>query len=53
MSGYSNTRGSLSHHQARHPVDSGKSMDKLFDKVILGVLVAVGILAFCVYVLSR
>ena len=53
MSGYINTRGSLSHHQARHAVDAAKSMDKLFDKVILGVLIAVGILAFCVYVLSR
>lgn len=48
-----NSRGSLSHHQAKHPVDPGKSMDKLFDKVMLGVLLGVGILAFCVYVLSR
>lgn len=53
MSGISNTRGSLSHHQAKHPVDAAKSMDKLFDKVIFGVLIAVGILAFCVYILSR
>ncbi|HEX2701781.1 MAG TPA: hypothetical protein VHM89_16380 [Acidimicrobiales bacterium] len=49
----SNTRGSLSHHQARHPVDSAKALDQLFEKVILGVLIAVGILAFCVYILSR
>lgn len=48
-----NTRGSLSHHQARHAVDSSKAMDKLFDKVILGILVGVGIIAFLVYVVSR
>ena len=46
-----NTRGSLSHHQARHAVDPAKSMDKLFDKVILGVLVLIGIIALLVYVL--
>jgi hypothetical protein len=48
-----NTRGSLSHHQARHAPDAAKALDSLFEKVILGVLIAVGILAFCVYVLSR
>lgn len=46
-----NYRGSLSHHQARHSVDAAKSMDKLFDKVILGVLVLIGIIALFVYVL--
>ena len=48
-----NTRGSLSHHQAKHAPDPGKALDALFEKVILGILIAVGILAFCVYVLSR
>ncbi|HET7486805.1 MAG TPA: hypothetical protein VFJ85_02685 [Acidimicrobiales bacterium] len=51
MSGYSNARGSLSHHKSHHPVDPAKSMDKLFDKVILGVLVLIGIIALFVYVL--
>jgi hypothetical protein len=26
----SNPRGSLSHHGGHHPIDAGKSMDKLF-----------------------
>lgn len=50
---HDNTRGNLSHHKAVHPVDPGKALDVLFEKVILGILIGVGILAFCVYVLSR
>jgi len=48
-----NTRGSLSHHQARHAPDPAKALDSLFEKVILGILISVGILAFFVYVVSR
>lgn len=48
-----NSRGSLSHHQARHAPDSAKALDQLFEKVILGILIGVGLLAFCVYILSR
>ncbi len=50
---HTNTRGSLSHHKAVHASDPAKALDSLFEKVILGILIAVGILAFCVYVLSR
>jgi len=45
----SNPRGSLSHHGGHHPIDAGKSMDKLFDKVILGVLVLMLIIGALVY----
>lgn len=51
MSSYTRQRGSLSHHNNKHPVDSAKSMDKLFDKVILGVLVLMAFIALLVYVL--
>lgn len=44
-----NPRGSLSHHAGRHAVDPGKSMDKLFDKVILGVLVLMLVIGVLVY----
>lgn len=42
-------RGSLSHHVGAYPADPGKSMDKLFDKVILGVLILVAIIGALVY----
>lgn len=45
-----NTRGSLSHHQARHAPDSGKALDQLFEKVMLGVLVLVALIGVLVYV---
>lgn len=45
----SNPRGSLSHHGGRHAIDPGKSMDKLFDKVILGVLIFMVIVGVLVY----
>ena len=51
MAHMSNFRGSLSHHDARHSIDPAKSMDKLFDKVILGVLVVVLFIGLLVYVL--
>lgn len=44
-----NARGSLSHHGGAHAADPGKSMDKLFDKVILGVLIVVAIIGALVY----
>lgn len=51
MAYMTNSRGSLSQHDARHSVDPAKSMDKLFDKVILGVLVVVLFIGLLVYVL--
>ena len=44
-----NHRGSLSHHGGRHAVDPGKSMDKLFDKVLLAVVIIVLIIGALVY----
>lgn len=49
MSDRTNPRGSLSHHGGHHAVDPGKSMDKLFDKVILGVLIFILIVGALVY----
>ena len=46
---YTNSRGSLSHHGAKHPVDSAKAMDSLFDKVMLGVLALMAIVALLVW----
>jgi hypothetical protein len=48
---YTKQRGSLSHHSSKHPIDAAKSMDKLFDKVIFGVLILMAIVALLVYVL--
>ncbi len=44
-------RGSLSHHNDPHPVDAAKSMDSLFDKVMLGVLILMLVVGLLVYVL--
>lgn len=46
-----NARGSLSQHDAKHYADPGKAMDKLFDKVMLGVLVLMLFIGLLVYVL--
>lgn len=51
MAHMENFRGSLSHHDAKHYADPAKAMDKLFDKVILGVLVVVLLIGLLVYVL--
>lgn len=51
MAHMSNARGSLSHHDAKHYADPAKAMDKLFDKVMVGVLLIVALIALLVYVL--
>ena len=48
---YTRERGSLSHHNDPHPVDAAKSMDHLFDKVMLGVLILMLVVGLLVYVL--
>ena len=45
-----NYRGSLSHHGGRHAVDPGKAMDKLFDKVLLAVVLIVLVIGALVYI---
>lgn len=45
-----NTRGSLSHHQARHAPDAAKELDGIFEKVILGILILVALIGILVYV---
>lgn len=46
---YTRARGSLSHHNDPHPVDAAKSMDALFDKVMLGVLALMAVVALLVW----
>lgn len=47
---YTRARGSLSHHNDPHPIDAAKSLDGLFDKVMLGVLVLMALVALLVWV---
>ncbi|MGH9283799.1 MAG: hypothetical protein ACRD0S_12795 [Acidimicrobiales bacterium] len=49
MTMYTRQRGSLSHHNTKHPTDAAKSMDKLFDKVMFGVLVLMAFIALIVW----
>ncbi|MGH9178070.1 MAG: hypothetical protein ACRD0N_05895 [Acidimicrobiales bacterium] len=46
---YTKQRGAMSHHNTKHPIDSAKSMDKLFDKVMLGVLILMAIIGLIVW----
>lgn len=48
---HTSARGSLSHHNDPHPIDAAKSMDSLFDKVMLGVLILMLVVGLLVYVL--